>query len=260
VTVWGLLHRLNDTVVLGAAVHLVDLFHVDVREPGTDSDQVREVGVDGLHGHLATSERGFSVVHDGSVIVWRTPGINSVSGLFFEVVLNMVGDVLPSDFDEGVAIRARLLVVQSNGVADFVNDGGPAPASGGEGHCVLTASHSDRGRASASSLEVDVSALVIASGNEPQTSEFVVVGECSLEGSFGFCASSDGPVHGVWDGDTVPAFCPQSSSDGSESKLAIHGFGLLSGIQNHVTLEEPVVFHLVHPETLDGVHSASNQQ
>ena len=67
--------------------------------------------------HFGTHVR--SVVHDGALIVQR-----HVYGISLpEVSFATVVDVFEFDFDELISVAARLLVEESQGVAEFVSNG-----------------------------------------------------------------------------------------------------------------------------------------
>jgi len=136
--------------------------------------------------------------------------------------------------------------METEGVSNFMDDGGSGPASAGEGDAVHSSGHSHRGAAASAGTEVDVGALV-ASWYEPQACELVVVVESSLQSSLGFLASSDCAVHVVGNGHGLTTLSPETSPDGSECEFAFFSLFLLVRVQDHVTLKSSTILHLFHP-------------
>merc|ERR1712142_1280061 len=108
-TVRSLLDSFHNSIVLGTSVHSVDLINVHIRETRSNTNQVDVVWIDSFHCHLATAKCSFPIMHHRSVIIWSSSGVNSISRLFLEVVLDMIWYVLPVDLDVRVPIRTTLL-------------------------------------------------------------------------------------------------------------------------------------------------------
>ena len=64
----------------------------------------------------------WTVVHHGADVVLDLARAHVVPGILVEVALEAVLDVPEVDGDEVVSVRSRLLVVETDGVADLVSD------------------------------------------------------------------------------------------------------------------------------------------
>ena len=98
-------------VVGWAAIQLVKLLDVTLGESGSSANDVLVITVFGHHGYLAVTESGFVVVHDGSVVVGVSEGVD-FSG-FVEVVDHILLDVVFVDSEVIIAIWTALLMVES---------------------------------------------------------------------------------------------------------------------------------------------------
>jgi len=119
------------TAPAATAVHEIDLFDVSFTESSSVTDNVLHVRILGSNSQSSASKSGFSVMHNGFVVVPSSFGINVGCTLFVEVVLHAFLDVIPYDCNVTISVWSALLVVQTNGVSDFVDDSSFSPTSAG---------------------------------------------------------------------------------------------------------------------------------
>ena len=98
-------------VVGWAAIQLVKLLDVTLGESGSSANDVLVITVFGHHGYLAVTESGFVVVHDGSVVVGVSEGVDFRG--FFEVESHFRLNVVEVNVNEIIAIWSALLVIES---------------------------------------------------------------------------------------------------------------------------------------------------
>ena len=61
------------------------------------------------------------VVHDASIVIGHGEGVNLAGAVAEKVQVRRADHVLPDDPDVAVPVRSRLLVPETNGVAQFVD-------------------------------------------------------------------------------------------------------------------------------------------
>lgn len=106
----GWLSRVGASVC-GALVQLVELFDVTLGESGSSTNDVLVIAILRHHGYFSVTESGFVVVHDGSVVVGVSEGVD-FSG-FVEVVDHILLDVVFVDSEVIIAIWTTLFMVES---------------------------------------------------------------------------------------------------------------------------------------------------
>jgi len=111
-----------------AVVHFVDNFSVGEREPLLFSDRVLIVRILRDHSQIAIcGERVAFIMHDGAIIVFDAKVVRVV--LFLKIVLVVFLDVVPQNLEIAVSVHATLFVMETDGMAEFVERSGMICAS-----------------------------------------------------------------------------------------------------------------------------------
>jgi len=108
--------------MLGATVHVVDDPLIGVGQVLFSSDGKLEILISGDDRHFSVVRKGiWTIMHDGAVVIWHSKIARA--SLFVKVESHIAFNILKLNNECVITVRTTLLVMQTNGVSDFMERG-----------------------------------------------------------------------------------------------------------------------------------------